>query len=47
VNQARIERARHRVADDRAVVAERVDRDPGDEVEIARSVLGDELRAIP
>jgi hypothetical protein len=29
------------------VVAERVDADPGDEVEIARPILGDELRAVP
>ena len=44
VHEPGIERAHHRFAEDGTVVAERVDGDAGDEVEIARSVLGDELR---
>ena len=43
MNQSRIERPQHRVSNHGTVVAERVHRDPGDEVEIARAVFRDQL----
>ena len=47
VDEAGIEGAEDRVADHGMVIAERVDGDPRDEVEVAGAVLGDQLRAFP
>ena len=43
MDQSRVERAQYGFANNGAVVAQGVHRDPGDEVEVARAVLGDEL----
>src|SRR6185503_14056878 len=45
VDESRVQRAQNGVAEDRVVVAEGVHGDPGDEVEIARAVFGDQLGA--
>src|SRR6185503_18081137 len=47
VDEPRVESAHDRFADDGAVVAEGVDGDSRDEVEIAGAVFGDQLRAFP
>ena len=46
VDQAGCERPLDRSADDRVIVAERVHADAGDEIEVVRPVVGDELRAV-
>jgi len=43
MDQLRVQRAQDRFADDGAVVAQGVDGDACDEIEVARAVLGDEL----
>src|SRR3989449_8465476 len=47
VNQPSAQGLLHRLPHDRVVVAERVHREPGREIEEARAVLRDELRAVP